>query len=107
MLQAYGARVNEYSIVSRNVAAIETVRVAFSLFALERVLNGMQQRRLAGAVVTGEHYQRMRQINDHWHVEVEVDEDGVRQDFQIHRNLRIAANMNHSDPPPFGVLWTP
>jgi hypothetical protein len=46
----------------------------------------MEEGRFSAAVLARQHDQRMREIHDHRHVKVEIGEDGVTQDFEVHGN---------------------
>ena len=50
----------------------------------------IQQRRFSRAVLALQHDERVRKIHHHRHMEVEDGENGVRQDLQKHRQVRIA-----------------
>jgi hypothetical protein len=77
--------VEQVDLAELHLAGIQAVDVAVHLLAAQRVVDGMQQRGFARTVFALQHDQRMRQIHDHGHVEIQVDEDGMRQDLEVHQ----------------------
>jgi len=53
-------------------------------FAAQRVEDGMQQGGFAGAVLALQHHQGMREIDNHRHMEIQLSENRVRQNLQVH-----------------------
>src|SRR6266481_5612838 len=78
--------IEQVALADLDAARIQTVDVPLHGFAAERVVDGMEERRLAGTVIARQHDQRMREIHDHRHMEVETGEDRVRNNLQIHRS---------------------
>ena len=80
--------VEEQDAADLFVLRVELIGEPVHLFALEREIERVEQRGFPRSVLAFEHDQRMREVHDHRHVEVEVDEDRVRKDFEEHRMTR-------------------
>src|SRR5439155_4475937 len=86
--------VEQEDLLEFGLAPIQLVNETIHRFALQRLLNRVQQRRFAGPVVTAEHDQRMGKIHNHRHMEVQIDENGMGQDCQIHCWYQYTVNCN-------------
>ena len=77
-------RVEEVGLAGLDVAGFETVDVAIHFVAAQGVEDGVQQRRFPRPVLALKHDQGMREVHNHRHVEIQVDENRMPQNLKMH-----------------------
>ena len=76
--------IEEVRLAELDLAGLEPVDVAIHFVAAQGVEDGMQQSGFPRPVLALQHDERMREVHNHRHVEVQIGEDGMAQNLQIH-----------------------
>ena len=79
-----GGRYDRVTFDVDAVAGFEAVNVAVDFVVAQGVKDRMQEGGLPRPVFALQHDERMREVHNHRHVEIQIGEYGVAQDLQVH-----------------------
>ena len=92
--------IKEHHLAQLRAPLVQPIGVVVDGLALQCVVDRVQERGLPGSVLAFQHDQGVGQVHHHRHVKVQVHEDGVAEDLQVHRRNQHSLRQSGKIPEP-------